>query len=115
MAALNSQTAMQFQQYAAQQYPGNYEQQQILIRQLQEQHYQQYMQQLYQVQLAQQQVWLTDRLRNLDFVSQAVFGRCEFVCPYPLENLIATRRDSVLVTNAASDSNTKTPLFNIFK
>lgn len=57
MAALNSQTAVQFQQYAAQQYPGNYEQQQILIRQLQEQHYQQYMQQLYQVQLAQQQVW----------------------------------------------------------
>lgn len=58
MAALNSQTAVQFQQYAAQQYPGNYEQQQVLIRQLQEQHYQQYMQQLYQVQLAQQQVWL---------------------------------------------------------
>ncbi|OPJ72208.1 Golgi resident protein GCP60 [Patagioenas fasciata monilis] len=58
MAALNSQTAMQFQQYAAQQYPGNYEQQQILIRQLQEQHYQQYMQQLYQVQLAQQQAAL---------------------------------------------------------
>ncbi|XP_012818059.2 Golgi resident protein GCP60 isoform X1 [Xenopus tropicalis] len=55
MAALNSQTAVQFQQYAAQQYPGNFEQQQILIRQLQEQHYQQYMQQLYQVQLAQQQ------------------------------------------------------------
>ncbi|XP_006897826.1 PREDICTED: Golgi resident protein GCP60 [Elephantulus edwardii] len=58
MAALNSQTAVQFQQYAAQQYPGNYEQQQILIRQLQEQHYQQYMQQLYQVQLAQQQAAL---------------------------------------------------------
>lgn len=56
MAALNSQTAAQFQQYAAQQYPGNFEQQQLLIRQLQEQHYQQYMQQLYQVQLAQQQV-----------------------------------------------------------
>ncbi|MGH0125344.1 UNVERIFIED_CONTAM: hypothetical protein FKN15_041988 [Acipenser sinensis] len=55
MAALNAQTAVQFQQYAAQQYPGNSEQQQILIRQLQEQHYQQYMQQLYQVQLAQQQ------------------------------------------------------------
>ncbi|KAG8443839.1 hypothetical protein GDO86_009142 [Hymenochirus boettgeri] len=55
MAALNSQTAVQFQQYAAQQYPGNFEQQQLLIRQLQEQHYQQYMQQLYQVQLAQQQ------------------------------------------------------------
>uniref|UniRef100_A0A8B9F1C2 Golgi resident protein GCP60 n=1 Tax=Amazona collaria TaxID=241587 RepID=A0A8B9F1C2_9PSIT len=58
MAALNSQTAIQFQQYAAQQYPGNYEQQQILIRQLQEQHYQQYMHQLYQVQLAQQQAAL---------------------------------------------------------
>ncbi|XP_030051581.1 Golgi resident protein GCP60 [Microcaecilia unicolor] len=58
MAALNSQTAVQFQQYAAQQYPGNMEQQQILIRQLQEQHYQQYMQQLYQVQLAQQQAAL---------------------------------------------------------
>uniref|UniRef100_A0A8C8R4L8 Golgi resident protein GCP60 n=1 Tax=Pelusios castaneus TaxID=367368 RepID=A0A8C8R4L8_9SAUR len=61
MAALNSQTAVQFQQYAAQQYPGNYEQQQILIRQLQEQHYQQYMQQLYQVQLAQQQVALQNQ------------------------------------------------------
>lgn len=61
MAALNSQTAVQFQQYAAQQYPGNCEQQQVLIRQLQEQHYQQYMQQLYQVQLAQQQVRQTAR------------------------------------------------------
>ncbi|XP_055492224.1 Golgi resident protein GCP60 [Leucoraja erinacea] len=58
MAALNSQTAVQFQQYAAQQYPGNFEQQQLLIRQLQEQHYQQYMQQLYQVQMAQQQATL---------------------------------------------------------
>nr|XP_006011705.1 PREDICTED: Golgi resident protein GCP60 isoform X2 [Latimeria chalumnae] len=58
MAALNAQTAVQFQQYAAQQYPGNFEQQQVLIRQLQEQHYQQYMQQLYQVQLAQQQAAL---------------------------------------------------------
>lgn len=56
MAALNAQTAVQFQQYAAQQYPNNPEQQLGLIRQLQEQHYQQYMQQLYQVQLAQQQV-----------------------------------------------------------
>lgn len=56
MAALNAQTAVQFQQYAAQQYPSSPEQQQGLIRQLQEQHYQQYMQQLYQVQLAQQQV-----------------------------------------------------------
>ncbi|KAK7132962.1 hypothetical protein R3I94_015001 [Phoxinus phoxinus] len=58
MAALNAQTAVQFQQYAAQQYPDSPEQQLILIRQLQEQHYQQYMQQLYQVQLAQQQAAL---------------------------------------------------------
>lgn len=56
MAALNAQTAVQFQQYAAQQYPNSPDQQMGLIRQLQEQHYQQYMQQLYQVQLAQQQV-----------------------------------------------------------
>ncbi|XP_057679075.1 Golgi resident protein GCP60 [Corythoichthys intestinalis] len=58
MAALNAQTAVQFQQYAAQQYPNSPEQQLGLIRQLQEQHYQQYMQQLYQVQLAQQQAAL---------------------------------------------------------
>ncbi|KAM9778076.1 Golgi resident protein GCP60 [Syngnathus typhle] len=58
MAALNAQTAVQFQQYAAQQYPDSPEQQTGLIRQLQEQHYQQYMQQLYQVQLAQQQAAL---------------------------------------------------------
>lgn len=61
MAALNAQTAVQFQQYAAQQYPNSPEQQLGLIRQLQEQHYQQYMQQLYQVQLAQQQVGHTWR------------------------------------------------------
>ncbi|XP_069743926.1 Golgi resident protein GCP60 [Narcine bancroftii] len=61
MAALNTQTAVQFQQYAAQQYPGNFEQQQLLIRQLQEQHYQQYMQQLYQVQIAQQQATLQNQ------------------------------------------------------
>jgi len=75
MAALNSQTAMQFQQYAAQQYPGNYEQQQILIRQLQEQHYQQYMQQLYQVQLAQQQVRQTNWETRVS--SYKLFRRCE--------------------------------------
>lgn len=45
MAVLNAQTAVQFQQYAKQQYPDNPDQQQLLIRQLQEQHYQQYMHQ----------------------------------------------------------------------
>lgn len=44
--ALNAQTYEQFLQYAQQQFPGNYDQQAILIRQLQDQHYQQYIQQL---------------------------------------------------------------------
>lgn len=65
MAALNAQTAVQFQQYAAQQYPNSPEQQLGLIRQLQEQHYQQYMQQLYQVQLAQQQVGRFEPLHGI--------------------------------------------------
>uniref|UniRef100_A0A2K5ZI22 Acyl-CoA binding domain containing 3 n=1 Tax=Mandrillus leucophaeus TaxID=9568 RepID=A0A2K5ZI22_MANLE len=79
MAALNSQTAVQFQQYAAQQYPGNYEQQQILIRQLQEQHYQQYMQQLYQVQLAQQQIKDFKEKIQQDADSVITVGRGEVV------------------------------------
>ncbi|XP_014208410.1 Golgi resident protein GCP60 [Copidosoma floridanum] len=45
--ALNQQTYYQFKAYAEQQYPGNPEQQGVLIRQLQEQHYHQYMQQLH--------------------------------------------------------------------
>ncbi|XP_029170684.1 Golgi resident protein GCP60 [Nylanderia fulva] len=49
--ALNQQTYYQFKVYAEQQYPGNPEQQGVLIRQLQEQHYHQYMQQLHQNQL----------------------------------------------------------------
>lgn len=49
--ALNQQTYYQFKIYAEQQYPGNPEQQGVLIRQLQEQHYHQYMQQLHQNQL----------------------------------------------------------------
>ncbi|XP_061842927.1 Golgi resident protein GCP60 isoform X2 [Nerophis lumbriciformis] len=70
MAALNAQTAVQFQQYAAQQYPNSPEQQIGLIRQLQEQHYQQYMQQLYQVQLAQQQAAL-QRQQQVDPTAHA--------------------------------------------
>ncbi|KAL6478494.1 hypothetical protein MHYP_G00143290 [Metynnis hypsauchen] len=50
MAALNAQTAVQFQQYAQRQFPDSPEQQQLLIQQLQEQHFQQYIQQAYQVQ-----------------------------------------------------------------
>lgn len=78
MAALNAQTAVQFQQYAAQQYPNNPEQQMSLIRQLQEQHYQQYMQQLYQVQLAQQQVTTTTR------ETAAGSGLEKYACPLNL-------------------------------
>ncbi|XP_074641767.1 Golgi resident protein GCP60-like [Tubulanus polymorphus] len=54
-AALNQQTAVQFKQYAEQQHPGDTDKQQTLIKQLQEQHFQQYMQQVYQQQLIQQQ------------------------------------------------------------
>jgi len=46
--ALNQQTFQQFKSYAEQQYPGNVDQQAVLIKQLQEQHYYQYMHQLYQ-------------------------------------------------------------------
>ncbi|KAK4306360.1 hypothetical protein Pmani_021818 [Petrolisthes manimaculis] len=53
--ALNQQTYDQFRKYAEQQYPSNPEQQGVLIRQLQDQHYQQYMQQVYQQQLVLQQ------------------------------------------------------------
>lgn len=45
--ALNQQTYQQFREYAEKQYPGNPEQQGILIRQLQNEHYHQYMQQLH--------------------------------------------------------------------
>lgn len=53
--ALNQQTFHQFKAYAEQQYPGNPEQQAVLVRQLQEQHYHQYMQQLFIQQQQQQQ------------------------------------------------------------
>ena len=49
--ALNKQTFAQFKAYAEQQFPGNPDQQAVLIRQLQEQHYYQYMQQIYQQQM----------------------------------------------------------------
>lgn len=52
--ALNLQTYDQFKSYAEQQYPENPDQQAILIRQLQEQHYIQYMQQIYQQQILSQ-------------------------------------------------------------
>lgn len=52
--ALNLQTYAQFKAYAEQQYPENPDQQAILIRQLQEQHYIQYMQQIYHQQIVAQ-------------------------------------------------------------
>merc|ERR1719495_476047 len=45
--ALNKQTFGQFRSYAEQQCPGNPDQQALLIKQLQEQHYYQYMQRLH--------------------------------------------------------------------
>ena len=54
-AILNQQTYQQFLSYAEMQYPGQEEEQQSLIKKLQEQHYQQYMQQMLQQQFQQQQ------------------------------------------------------------
>jgi len=56
MTALNTQTQAQFQQYAAQQHPGNPEKQAQLIKLLQEQHYQQYIMLCMQQQQQQQQL-----------------------------------------------------------
>ncbi len=58
--ALNLQTYDQFKSYAEQQYPENPDQQAILIRQLQEQHYIQYMQQIYQQQILSQNLKADD-------------------------------------------------------
>ena len=58
--ALNLQTYEQFKTYAEQQYPENPDQQAILIRQLQEQHYIQYMQQIYQQQILSQNITKTE-------------------------------------------------------
>ena len=52
--ALNLQTYCQFKAYSEQQYPDNPDQQAVLIRQLQEQHYIQYMQQIFQQQVSTQ-------------------------------------------------------------
>ncbi|KAK6295549.1 Golgi resident protein GCP60 isoform X1 [Coregonus clupeaformis] len=100
MAALNAQTAVQFQQYAAQQYPESPEQQLGLIHQLQEQHYQQYMQQLYQVQLAQQQAAL--QKQQEDAVVQATLeATSEPVAAAP------PAREEVPLLNGQSDSHSE--------
>lgn len=52
---MNRQTFHQFKAYAEQQCPGNTEQQALLIRQLQKQHYQQYMHQVLNQQLLKSQ------------------------------------------------------------
>jgi len=53
--ALNQQTFPHFKAYAEQQHPNNVSAQQELIKQLQEQHFEQYMNQVYQQQLMHQQ------------------------------------------------------------
>ncbi|XP_050445747.1 Golgi resident protein GCP60 [Cataglyphis hispanica] len=64
--ALNQQTYYQFKVYAEQQYPGNPEQQGVLIRQLQEQHYHQYMQQLKQNQLVIEDQTEEEKKKNIE-------------------------------------------------
>ncbi|XP_062863682.1 Golgi resident protein GCP60 [Trichomycterus rosablanca] len=72
MAALNARTAMYFQQYAAQQFPDNPDQQKLLILQLQEQHYQQYIQQAYQQYTAEApSPVLNDKVPEGNLISQS--------------------------------------------
>ncbi|XP_068433512.1 Golgi resident protein GCP60 isoform X2 [Clinocottus analis] len=113
MAALNAQTAVQFQQYAAQQYPNSPEQQLGLIRQLQEQHYQQYMQQLYQVQLAQQQAALQKQQMQADSLMQGTLESSGFCTGEPIaastagplcEASLTAREETPTVNGGQSDS-----------
>lgn len=68
--ALNQQTYYQFKSYAEQQYPGNPEQQGVLIRQLQEQHYHQYMQQLQRSQLVIEDKEIDKKEGNMDNINK---------------------------------------------
>lgn len=70
--ALNQQTYVQFRAYAEKQYPGNPEQQAVLIRQLQNEHYHQYMQQLH-AQISTEKNEINDNLeqRNGDTVANS--------------------------------------------
>ncbi len=70
--ALNRQTIQQFKSYAEQQYPGNREQQDILISQLQEQHYQQYMQQMLEQQLQKTHQQNTNRYKSANSQSSTM-------------------------------------------
>ncbi|XP_016137826.1 Golgi resident protein GCP60 isoform X1 [Sinocyclocheilus grahami] len=88
MAVLNAQTAVQFQQYAKQQYPDNPDQQQLLIRQLQEQHYQQYMHQALRL---QQMALQKQQDSNVNQMSEAL--------PSPVSN------EAVPTCNPNSQSN----------
>ncbi|XP_034383373.1 Golgi resident protein GCP60 isoform X1 [Cyclopterus lumpus] len=105
MAALNAQTAVQFQQYAAQQYPNSPEQQLGLIRQLQEQHYQQYMQQLYQVQLAQQQAALQKQQMQADLMVQGTLESTGFCSGEPIA---ASAAGPLCAASATSSEETPT-------
>ncbi|KAF4102372.1 Golgi resident protein GCP60 [Onychostoma macrolepis] len=88
MAVLNAQTAVQCQQYAKQQYPDNPDQQQLLIRQLQEQHYQQYMHQALRL---QQMALQKQQDSNVNQMSEAL--------PSPVSN------EAVPTCNPNSQSN----------
>ncbi len=70
--ALNRQTIQQFKSYAEQQYPGNSEQQDILISQLQEQHYQQYMQQMLEQQLQKTHQQNTNKYKSANSQSSTM-------------------------------------------
>lgn len=86
--ALNLQTYDQFKSYAEQQYPENPDQQAILIRQLQEQHYIQYMQQIYQQQILSQNLKAEDSEFSMDLpldVEAAALNALASIQNVPLE------------------------------
>lgn len=70
MNVLNSQTQVQFQQYASQQHPGDLEQQNKLIEHLQEGHYNQYLSQL-KSQGYNIETLLTNENSFLDFINSS--------------------------------------------
>lgn len=82
--ALNQQTYLQFRAYAEKQYPGNPEQQAVLIRQLQNEHYHQYMQQLH-AQMATEPndklVRLPDEREVNEFGGNGIIGGDDGNCP----------------------------------
>ncbi|XP_059062864.1 Golgi resident protein GCP60 isoform X2 [Achroia grisella] len=100
--ALNAQTYEQFLQYAQQQFPGNFDQQAILIRQLQDQHYQQYIQQL-----AMDQRLSNSSLKDVDEYENEIAKDCENTKEEILENSELNETEDAALNNNKSMQTTE--------